>query len=122
MRDSRPTKTGSTMPLADCRRARFEGASLRMPHGAAAGGVEANVSAPPVWVLIGNSRGGDYNQLLALAEALALPYEIKHLTYNRLARFAFLRDRLLHLTTAARETLRPPWPDLVIGLGYQSMP
>src|SRR5438874_493768 len=77
---------------------------------------------PMVWVLTG-SRVGDNNQMLALADALGLPFEIKQLTYNRLRRFAFLRGRrLVYLTRQARRKLTPPWPDLVIGLGYDSMP
>src|SRR5207253_10211647 len=77
---------------------------------------------PMVWVLTG-SRVGDSNQLLALPEALGLSFEIKQLTYIRLRRFAFLRGRrLVYLTRQARRKLAPPWPDLVIGLGYDSMP
>ena len=77
---------------------------------------------PLVWVLLGSQRG-DNNQLRALAEALGLPYETKQITYNPLGKLAFLRgQRLLYLTQQARQILAPPWPDLVLGLGYASMP
>jgi mitochondrial fission protein ELM1 len=83
---------------------------------------QSTAPRPTVWVLTG-SRVGDNNQMLALADALGLPFEVKQLTYNRLRRFAFLRgQRLVYLTRRARRMLTPPWPDLVIGLGYDSMP
>ena len=77
---------------------------------------------PTVWILLGN-RTGDDNQLRALAMALGLPFETRTLRYNGLRHFPLLRDeRLLHLTRDTRSTLLPPWPDLVIGLGYESLP
>ena len=36
-----------------------------------------------IWALLG-ARAGDNDQVLGLAEAIALPFEIKHLAYNRL--------------------------------------
>jgi uncharacterized protein len=77
---------------------------------------------PLLWILTGN-RLGDNNQLYALAEALGLPFEAKHLTYNRLRHIPFLRGRrLIYLTHRARRLLAPPWPDLVIGAGYGIVP
>ena len=77
---------------------------------------------PKVWILLGN-RVGDDNQLRALAEGLGWPFEEKPLRFNRLRHLRFLRDeRLLHLTDEVRSTLVPPWPDLVLGLGYESIP
>ena len=79
-------------------------------------------SRPLLWILTGN-RLGDNNQLYALAEALGLPFEAKYLTYNRLRHFPFLRGRrLAYLTRRARSLLTPPWPDLVIGAGYGTVP
>ena len=84
--------------------------------------MDMKAARPLVWILVGN-RQGDNNQLIALAEALGWPYEAKRLTYNQLRRFAFLRDpRLWYLTREARNSLTPPWPDVIIGLGYDSMP
>lgn len=74
-----------------------------------------------VWILTGN-RQGDNNQLTALAEALGEPYAAKTITFNRLRHLVWLRgERLLHLTPEARRELVPPWPDVVIGLGYESI-
>ncbi|MEO8547216.1 MAG: ELM1/GtrOC1 family putative glycosyltransferase [Sphingomicrobium sp.] len=78
---------------------------------------------PLVWLMLGN-RLGDNNQLLALAEGLGLPFETKLLAYNQLRRLPrFLRGaRLISLTRSARRLIKPPWPDLVIGVGYGSVP
>jgi len=84
--------------------------------------MDMNAKRSPVWILIGN-RQGDNNQLVALAEALNEPYETKLVTYNRLRHIKWLRgERLFHLTADARRELVPPWPDIVIGLGYESIP
>jgi mitochondrial fission protein ELM1 len=78
---------------------------------------------PTIWVLLGHRRG-DNNQLLALGEALGVPFETRTMTYKRLAR---LRMKLHpndigHLTDRARCWLEPPWPDLVIGIGRRTVP
>ena len=76
---------------------------------------------PLVWLLLGNRRG-DNNQMLALAEGLGLPFETKALAYNALRHFPFFRSRLLHLDRRVLAQLAPPWPDLVIGVGCNSLP
>src|SRR5437764_6601090 len=78
---------------------------------------------PKVWVLLGN-RVGDNNQLLALAEGLGLPFETKQLHFSPLRRIPWLRGgaRLRVLSPRGRALIRPPWPDLVIGCGYGSVP
>jgi mitochondrial fission protein ELM1 len=81
-----------------------------------------NTKTPLVWILTGD-RQGDNRQLFALAEGLCLPYEAKRLTYNWLRHIAQLRgERMLHLTGQSRRMLAPPWPDVVIGLGYENVP
>jgi mitochondrial fission protein ELM1 len=81
-----------------------------------------NAKTPLVWILTGE-RQGDNRQLFALAEALCLPYEAKPLTYNMLRHIGQFRgERMLHLTRQSRRTLAPPWPDVVIGLGYENVP
>jgi mitochondrial fission protein ELM1 len=73
-------------------------------------------------VLLG-PRTGDNNQALALAEALGLPFETKHLAYNRLqALSVWLPGTALTLDRESRTQLRPPWPDLVIAIGRRSVP
>ena len=77
---------------------------------------------PLVWIMFGN-RHGDNSQLEAIAHALGWRYEIKHLRYNQWRRIRFLRGpTLLSLTRTARQQIAAPWPDLVIGAGYGSVP
>jgi mitochondrial fission protein ELM1 len=83
------------------------------------------LSAPlRVWALLG-ARAGDNNQVVALAEALGLPFEIKHLRYNGLRRLGprLLGSSLASLTNTSRELiLGEPPPDLTISAGHRSVP
>lgn len=76
---------------------------------------------PLVWLLMGRTTG-DNNQLLALVEALGYPFEQKRISYNQLRRLSALRTGLTIVTRQSRELIRPPWPDLVVGVGYGSVP
>ena len=81
-----------------------------------------SATEPLVWIMFGN-RHGDNNQLEAIARAIGWRYAIKHLHYNQWRRIRFLRGpTLLSLTRAARHQIAAPWPDLVIGAGYGSVP
>jgi uncharacterized protein len=77
---------------------------------------------PRIWVLLGQRRG-DNNQLLALAEALETPFETRTLKYGRWwALWLRLFPRRPALVTRGyRDHLRPPWPDVVIGIGRRSV-
>ena len=80
------------------------------------------MSAPRIWVLLG-PRTGDNNQALALAEALALPFETRTLAYNAVqALSVWLPATAATLDRASRRRLQPPWPDLVIAIGRRSVP
>ena len=77
---------------------------------------------PRVWLLLGTRRG-DNNQVLALGEALGVPFETRTISYKWTAR---LRMKLFpisvgHLTAASRRWLQPPWPDLVVGIGRRTV-
>lgn len=75
-----------------------------------------------VWLILSN-RLGDNNQLFALAEALGFPFEAKDLHYNQLRRIPFLNaEGLRTVVRRHRKLIEPPWPDLVIAAGYQSIP
>jgi uncharacterized protein len=79
--------------------------------------------AKRTWVLLGAHRG-DNNQLLALADALGLPYEAKPLEYNDLRR---LHPRLLFrtqrsLSPESRAAIAGPPPDLCLSIGHRSVP
>jgi mitochondrial fission protein ELM1 len=78
---------------------------------------------PVVWLLHGH-KAGDNNQVLALAEALSWPFEIKRLAYRS---WELLSNRLLQVTLAGTDPghcspLEPPWPDLVITAGRRNEP
>ena len=76
-----------------------------------------------VWALLGPHRG-DNNQVLALAEALGLPFEEKWLEYNQLRRVppAFLGARFRSVETSCRGQLEGEPPDLTISTGLRSVP
>jgi mitochondrial fission protein ELM1 len=80
-------------------------------------------SEPRIWVLMGQ-RAGDNAQLLALAEQLGWPYEVKRLAYRRteLVTNLLFDATLLGRVRAASARLEPPWPDLVLSSGRRSEP
>jgi mitochondrial fission protein ELM1 len=76
-----------------------------------------------IWALLG-ARAGDNDQVIALAEALGLPFEIKQLEYNGLRRLGprLLGRSLISLTRNSRDlVLREPPPDLTISTGHRSV-
>jgi len=78
---------------------------------------------PQVWLLLGH-RAGDRAQLLALAEALGWPFEIKELQYtgrHYLPNFLQAVTTLSLDPTSAAQFLAP-WPDIVIDCGKRSVP
>ena len=76
-----------------------------------------------VWALLGPHRG-DNNQVLALAEALGLPFEQKWLRYNQLRRLqpALLGATLKSVAADTRAQLEGQPPDLTISTGHRSVP
>lgn len=74
-----------------------------------------------VWLLLGG-RTGDNNQAIALAGALGWPVETKKLRYNLLRRLPRVRPGLASLAPASRLQITRPWPDVVICVGYASVP
>jgi hypothetical protein len=76
-----------------------------------------------VWALLGPHRG-DNNQVLALAEALGLPFEEKWLRYNQLRRLQpkLLGATLKSVAADARAQLEGEPPDLTISTGHRSVP
>ena len=99
------------MPVTDVRRAH----PLPEPR--------VTEESPRVWCLLGH-RAGDNNQVLALAEALGWGFEEKRVAYNalRLVPNRLVSRGAFALRADARDRLRPPWPDLVIGIGQRSVP
>lgn len=76
-----------------------------------------------IWALLGPHRG-DNNQVIALAEALGLPFETITLRYNG---WRWLQPRLLgatyrSLTAESRAAVAGAPPDLTISTGHRSVP
>lgn len=80
-------------------------------------------ATPRVW-LLEPYRTGEQQQVLALAEALGWPFEIKHLHYRTLAFGTnLLRGSSLRGIDRRRSAaLAAPWPDLVISAGMRNEP
>jgi uncharacterized protein len=80
-------------------------------------------SQPKVWILA-SPHSGDNTQLLALAEALNWPFDIKSLTYHPWQGLTRVMPTatLFGLTQKARLTLSAPFPDLIIGAGHSTEP
>jgi hypothetical protein len=84
----------------------------------------AAIASPPVvWVLMGN-KAGDNTQVLALAEALGGPFEVKQLAYKK---FEYVHHALFGATIAGVDAdrsahLGAPWPDLVLSAGRRNEP
>lgn len=78
---------------------------------------------PRIWLLLGHRRG-DNNQVVALGEALGLPFETRTMTYKwtTRARLKLFPESVGHLKASSRRWLQPPWPDLVIGVGRRTVP
>jgi mitochondrial fission protein ELM1 len=69
-------------------------------------------------------RAGERAQILALAEALGWPYDIKDVDYRRVAStLSLFRTRTRQgISRAGSAKLKPPWPDLVISAGMRNEP
>lgn len=79
--------------------------------------------SPRVWVLT-SYRSGENTQILALAEALGLPFEIKNLAYRSYDFIPGLlrRASLMGIDRKKSSPLVPPWPDLLISAGMRNEP
>lgn len=94
----------------------------RVPHGMSLP-ASAVRRAPRVWAMLGH-KAGDNSQVLALAEALGLPFEEKHFVYRptELATNLLLGPTLAGVVTEKSSPLSPPWPDLIISAGRRNEP
>ena len=83
-----------------------------------------NDSNPPrTWLMMGH-RAGDNSQVLALAEALGWPYEVRNFVYRPTE---LLTNLVLGITLAGivkdkSSKLEPPWPDLILSAGRRNEP
>lgn len=78
---------------------------------------------PVVW-LIDAYREGERAQLRALVQALGWPCETKQLIYRKFDLITHLLPggSLRGIHRASRESLQPPWPDVVISCGVRNEP
>jgi mitochondrial fission protein ELM1 len=78
---------------------------------------------PRTWLLLGHKQG-DNGQVLALAEALGWPFEIKRIVYRpwELATNRLVGVTLLGIDRGRSSPLAPPWPELVISAGRRNEP
>jgi mitochondrial fission protein ELM1 len=53
---------------------------------------------------------------------LGFPFEAKKLKFNQRRRLPLLRNGLGAVDKGSRALIRPPWPDLVMAVGYASVP
>jgi mitochondrial fission protein ELM1 len=76
-----------------------------------------------IWAILGAHRG-DNDQVLALAEALGLPFERKELRYNnwRHLRPKLLGASLCSLSRESRNAIAGDPPDLTVSAGIRSVP
>ncbi|MCO6412638.1 MAG: mitochondrial fission ELM1 family protein [Thiogranum sp.] len=83
----------------------------------------AAASSPRVWVVTGY-RAGERSQVVALAEALGWPFELKELSYRKheFRTSLFRGSDLRGIRLQRSSPLRAPWPDLVISAGMRNEP
>ncbi|MBL26381.1 MAG: nucleoside-diphosphate sugar epimerase [Rhodospirillaceae bacterium] len=79
--------------------------------------------ANDVWVLA-DHRPGNVTQCLGVAEALGMPFSVKSIRYNPLARLPnwVLGATTLHVDRKQSAVLTFPWPRLVIAAGRRTAP
>lgn len=82
-----------------------------------------DAGAVPVWVLLG-ARHGDNQQLLAIADALGVPYRAVPLRFNTAAGLPPILLGASRLSWRSKDAaaLQPPWPRVVLAAGRKSVP
>lgn len=89
----------------------------------AAGSETSNGELPLVWLLL-DDRPGHATQVIGLARQIKWPFVALQLEFNFLNRLPnpLLGGSLVSLCGHSRAKLRPPFPDLVIGMGRRVVP
>ena len=85
--------------------------------------VTDQAAVPRVW-LIAAYRAGEWEQMLALAEALGWPFEIKEISRKKFAwrTNLFRGSSLSGIKPSVSSPLESPWPDLIISAGMRNEP
>lgn len=78
---------------------------------------------PEVWALI-DDIAGHRNQVIGVAEALGMPYQVKKISFNKAAKMPnFLKGRNLKtIDIKNSDSLSAPYPDIIITAGRKSAP
>ena len=76
------------------------------------------MNTPPLWLVTGD-KAGDNAQLLVIAEALGLPYEVRRVIPRKQYIHGKPRFKasLYHLDMEKSDPLVPPWPALILTVG-----
>ena len=74
---------------------------------------------PRVWVLT-TAKLGDNAQVLAIANALGWPYELKHLEFTSVNHSRAFASSRWQFAVDRSSPLVPPWPDLLLTIGRHS--
>lgn len=76
------------------------------------------MSDTSIWLVTGNKQG-DNAQLLRIADALELPYEMRQMIPHKEYIYGKppFKPSLYHLDIEKSDPLTPPWPDLVLTTG-----
>ena len=85
------------------------------------------VGPPPTTWILSDGKVGHTTQCESLAQSLGWPYTIKHLKFNRWnARqkrvWSVLPPNLFGVNERHSDSIRPPWPDMVIAAGWRTAP
>ena len=83
--------------------------------------MSSDLTAAPIWVLLG-AKHGDNQQLLAIAQALNLPFRTVQLQFNAAATLAPVLLGARRLSWRSDVPLEAPWPQLVLAAGRKSVP
>ena len=83
----------------------------------------SNGKLPLVWLLL-DDRPGHATQVIGLARRMKWPFVALQLEFNAMNRLPnpLLGGSLLSLSAQDRAKLKPPFPDLVIGMGRRIVP
>lgn len=96
---------------------------MSVPMKRSEGRAERRADPPKVWAVL-CYREGENAQILALAEALGWPFEVKRLAYRKLGSLgdALRWTSLLGIDRRRSSPLVPPWPDLIISAAMRNEP
>ncbi|MEI7464220.1 MAG: ELM1/GtrOC1 family putative glycosyltransferase [Burkholderiales bacterium] len=83
--------------------------------------MDSETNSAPIWVLLGKWHG-DNQQLLAIAEALKLPFQAITLRFNHTSWLPAQIRASSHVGWRTDKPLGPPWPRIVLSAGGKSVP